>query len=246
MLSDPNAVEEELNSYVSLYLEEEVRKEALVRNLTAFSQLLRLSCIESGRIANFSKISQDIGLSHNTVSEYYRILQDCLIVRRIEALTQTPSRRTLSKSPKFILFDLGGRRAGTQEGLSPSREHMGHLLEQFVGLDLLNQIECFFRRASLYYWRDHNGPEVDYVIEYNNTYISIEVKFTSKPSEKDIKHLKVFKEEYATVGNGYVIADIPFPLELESRIITLPWHQLYRIFEDKIFQDCQDGSHECW
>jgi len=38
--------EEELDSYVHLYLDEEIRKEALVRNIGAFSNFLQLAADE--------------------------------------------------------------------------------------------------------------------------------------------------------------------------------------------------------
>lgn len=53
----------DLASYVETYLEEEVRQEALVRNIGAFGRFLELAGQESGRIANYSKISQDVGVS---------------------------------------------------------------------------------------------------------------------------------------------------------------------------------------
>lgn len=81
-INDLLAIEQDLKSYVSLYLEEEIRKEALVRNLGAFNNFLRLACMESGNIVNLSKISQEIGVSHNTISEYYQILIDCMVAKK--------------------------------------------------------------------------------------------------------------------------------------------------------------------
>ena len=56
--------EKDLESYVTIYLEEEVRAEALVRNLGAFARFLEYAASESGNIVNFSKLSQEIGVAH--------------------------------------------------------------------------------------------------------------------------------------------------------------------------------------
>ena len=61
--------EADLASYVTTYLEEEVRQEALVRNVGAFGRFLELAGQESGRIANYSKISRDVGVSSVTVQQ---------------------------------------------------------------------------------------------------------------------------------------------------------------------------------
>lgn len=60
-----------LNTYVNVYIEEEIRKEALVRNIKAFTNFFRFACIESGNTINLSKISADVGVSHHTITEYY-------------------------------------------------------------------------------------------------------------------------------------------------------------------------------
>jgi len=54
--------ETDLESYVTTYLEEEIREEALVRRIGTFAKFLELAGIESGNMVNFSKIAQDIGV----------------------------------------------------------------------------------------------------------------------------------------------------------------------------------------
>lgn len=230
--TDQSIIEQELQTYVSVYLEEEIRKEALVRHLGSFVNFLRLASIESGNIINVSAISQELGVSYKTVQEYYRILEDCLLVRRIEPLvTGENSRRRLSRGIRYIIFDLGLRRVGAKEGIHPTLKQQGNLLEQYVGIELSTWIENNDRQVRLLFWRDHNGPEVDYVLEKEGLYIPIEVKLKKNPSEKDIKHLKVFREEYP-VKKSYVVANVDQAYELEEGIEVIPWNQLGRIIEE--------------
>lgn len=49
---DDHDRETDLASYVTTYLEAEVRSEALVRNLASFSRFLELAAAEAGRIIN--------------------------------------------------------------------------------------------------------------------------------------------------------------------------------------------------
>ena len=66
--SDPFIREEELDSYVDLYLEDEVRAEALVRDIGAFENFLYLAANDAGNIVNFDKISQDVGVTRTTIA----------------------------------------------------------------------------------------------------------------------------------------------------------------------------------
>ena len=231
-LDDRNAREEELGSYVSIYLEEEIRKEALVRNVAAFSRFLQLACIESGNIVSFRNLSQEIGISHTSISEYYRILEDCMIAQRIDPITKSLTRKRLSKSSKYLIFDLGVRRFGAMEGLSPPREKLGQLFEQWVGLELKRQFQFHTVPLQLHFWHDHAGPEVDWVINQSNRYIPIEVKWTKTPALTDARHLLKFLSEYPDTKKGYIICNTPRPMQLSDTILALPWEQLGTVFND--------------
>ncbi len=127
----------DLSSYVTAYLEEEIRAEALVRKISPFAKFLHLAASESGQIINLSKLSQEIGVAHTTIATYYQILEDCLLIDCIEPLTSSKFRRRLIKSPKYLFFDLGVRRASAREPRNFPLSYFGSLLEQWVGLELL-------------------------------------------------------------------------------------------------------------
>lgn len=226
LTADHNLTETLLDAYVSIYLEEEVKAEALVRNLSHFGRFLELAASESGKIVNHLKLSKKIGVSHTTIMSYYQILEDCLIVERIEPYLNTKTRRKLTKAQKYIFFDLGVRRMAAFEGRRPPQTYMGHLFEQFIGLELIRAIHLHGQRMQLHYWRDSNGPEVDWIIKYQNRLIPIEVKWTDSPNHSDCKYLKLFLTEYETAKMGYIVCQTPRPLQLTDTIRAIPWQAL--------------------
>jgi predicted AAA+ superfamily ATPase len=60
--SNPENKDIDLRTYVDAYLEEEVRAEALVRNMGSFSRFLELATSESGYIINMNKLASDVGV----------------------------------------------------------------------------------------------------------------------------------------------------------------------------------------
>jgi hypothetical protein len=233
---EKNLVEREalLEAYVITYLEEEIRAEALVRALGDFARFLELAASESGKIVNFSKLSQEVGVAHSTIISYYQILEDCLIVERVEPIYESSTRKKLSKSQKYLFYDLGVRRVAAREGRRLSREHMGHLFEHYVGLELIRYMRAAQQRASLHYWRDPSGIEVDWVIKTEKNYIPIEVKWTENPSNADIKNLQTFLNEYPQAKKAYVICQTPHAMKLSEHIIALPWQQLFELVKDVV------------
>jgi predicted AAA+ superfamily ATPase len=221
--------ENDLRSYVETYLEEEIRSEAVTRNLPAFARFLELAASESGKIVSMRALSQNIGIAHTTVSDYYQILEDTMIVERIEPYTKSKTRKKLTRSSRYLFFDTGVCRLAAREGTSPNRERLGEWFEQWVGLELLRLIRLSEVRFRLRFWRDPDGPEVDWLLEGEKKIIPIEVKWTERPNDGDIRHLKTFMNEYPDAKKGFVVCRTDSPRKLADRIYVLPWNRLPEI-----------------
>lgn len=231
LLKDNNDRESLLEAYVTIYLEEEIRAEALVRDIGHFARFLEFAASESGKIVNFTKLSQEIGVTHSTIISYYQILEDCLVAERIEPISTSKTRQRLTKAQKYIIYDLGVRRIAAREGRRLSKDQMGYIFEQYVGLELIRYIRLFEPRSLLKFWRDPAGPEVDWVVESSDELIPIEVKSTSSPSPHDSKYLQIFMKEYSQAKKGFIICQTPHAMKMSDNIIALPWNKISEIFK---------------
>lgn len=225
-----NLREIDLYSYVTTYLEEEIRAEAAVRNVGNFSRFLEIAASEAGKQINFTRLSQDIGISDTTIANYYQILEDCLIVIRVNPITDGHTKRRLIKSPKYLFFDLGIRRACANEGTRLSQKVIADLFEHYVGNELYYVSQLVSPHIRLKYWRDSAGPEVDYVLDVAHQYIPIEVKWTEKPSHSDARHLQKFINEYPNIEQAYIICRSPQRYKITDKILALPWQEISSIF----------------
>lgn len=233
IISEPDEANKEidLKSYVEIYLEEEIRMEALVRNVGEFSRFLELAAAESGYLINMSKLSSDVGINQMTLRNFFQILEDCLIAKRIEPITETKTRRRLLQSNKFIIFDLGVRRIAAQEGPRLSFKSMGHLFEQFVGLQLMALLQQKFPEAKVKFWLDSNGLEIDWVVEYRKQYLPIEVKWTDHPDKSMSKACEIFIHEYDCPAGGFVICQTPLDIQLSEHVVGISWKNLTDVCE---------------
>jgi len=223
--------EKDLYSYVTTYLEDEIRSEAVVRNVGHFAQFLQIAAGESGKQINMTKLSQDVGVAATTINSYFKILVDCLIAHAIEPVTESITKRRLIKSTRYLFFDMGVRRACANEGTKLPAKLLGELFEQYVGLQLLSYINLIDRSIKLRYWRDSAGPEIDYVLERDRTYIPIEVKWNESPNMQDAKYLEKFMHEYANASKAYIICRTPkeYVMGDNKNIHVIPWQLLHTI-----------------
>ena len=226
------ARDEDLRAYTTLYLEEEVRAEALVRKLGSFSRFLQLAALEAGGISHFRGIAQELGLAHTTVAGYYEILEDCLIAERIEPLSDSRTRKKLVKSPRYLFFDLGVRRAAAEEGARPNARVLGALFEQYVGLELLRATRQSGRDQRVRFWRDPDGPEVDWVVESGDHLVPVEVKWTDAPTGRDTRHLLTFLAEHRRASAGIVVCRTPRRFNLGPSVTAVPWQEIPAVLEE--------------
>ncbi|MBI4238984.1 MAG: ATP-binding protein [Deltaproteobacteria bacterium] len=215
-----------LNAYTHLYLEEEIRAEAAVRNVPRFTQFLRLAALESGGAPNFSKIGGRIGLSHTTIREYFQILEDSLIIQRLPAFGQV--RDAVFRTAKYYFFDLGVRNAAAQIGHGPGLLPLqqGVLFEHLMVLELMARRSP---RTQLFYWRHKQGDEVDMVLETGQQRIAIEVKATARPTLADTKGLAHFCKEYRPHA-AYLVCQVARAQRI-GQILAIPWAELFQYLE---------------
>ncbi len=217
-----------LESYVDLYLEEEIRRESLVRNVGAFQQFLELAATESGRIINMTNISRESGVPVATLRTYYQVLEDTFVGYRIPAYGAAGRKRVLT-TPRFLLYDNGVRNAAARYRFSADllKTQMGQLFENWVGQELISRCLYVGRAYRLSFWRTAHGAEVDYVLETPNEAIPIEVKATESPSLADASYLKLFLETYPQrARRGFIVCRCRAPRRLADNIEAIPWWSL--------------------
>jgi len=189
-LSDDPA--EELVAYVDTYLNEEIKAEALVRNIHGFTRFLETAALTSGQMLNFNSLSNDVGVPASSVREYYQILEDTLIGFVLPAWTKSSKRKAISTA-KFYLFDIGVRNQLAQiRSIEPQSDLYGQAFEHFIFTELRAFLSYTRNRNKLSYWQAKNGQEVDFII---GDEIAIEVKSAANVQDKHLKGLKALQEE---------------------------------------------------
>jgi predicted AAA+ superfamily ATPase len=216
-----------LRAYTVLYLEEELRREALVKDWPAFARFLQLAAAEAGRMINYAAISREAGVSLPTVKAYYQLLEDMFIGFRVTAFSGSP-RKSLLSTERFYFFDIGVRHAAAELPLETAavRANPGPVFEQWVGTELWKRLQ-YLGSGKLHYLRTKAGAEVDFIIARRGQLTPIEVKWTEHSTLAEARHLITFlKEHPQRAPRGYVICRCREALALNERITALPWYCL--------------------
>jgi predicted AAA+ superfamily ATPase len=185
---DPRAA---LDAYVQLYVKEEIRAEALVRNLPGFLRFLPVAALFHGQVINVAGLARDAGTARTTVEGYLGILQDTLLATLLPAFE--PRLRVRERQhPKLYWVDPGLARAAKRQLSPPAAEERGSLLEGLV-LTVLrahNEQSDLFEEIS--YWAPVQArqTEVDFLLRRGKEYLALEVKTQSHFSHAQLSGLR--------------------------------------------------------
>ena len=218
-----------LRSYVITYLKEEVKAEALVRNLQGFQHFLDIAAAQFSEQINFSSVARDCQVALSTVREYYTILEDTLIGQMLYPYLRSEKKR-MSHQPKFYFFDNGVTRAllGTLQD-NPSPLEKGRLFEQWVVQEIIRMNTYQNKDWKFSFWRTSHGAEVDILISRGRKIIyAIECKYKKQIVSSDLSGLKSFRETHPNIP-CLIVAPIQKPAQHSfAKIIpaTYLWNTL--------------------
>lgn len=185
-----------LHAYISLYLEEEVKSEGLIRRLDPFARFLQALSFSHGAIINISNVAKDCAVSRTTVHEWLSIIEDLLICYQLPVFNQR-AKRQVTSHPKFYFFDVGVYRSIRPHMIKdPLTEMEGPALEGLVMQHLIAWCDYTGYKHTLHFWRTKSGVEVDFIVHGPLGFWAIEVKNSKHVRPKDIRALCAFSEDY--------------------------------------------------
>jgi len=215
-----------LESYVKTFLEEEVRQEAITRNLSAFSRFLESASFSQGAMLNISSVARECAVERKVVENYFTILEDLLIAYRIPVFTKRAKRR-LAAHPKFYFFDVGVYRTLRPMGpLDMPEQVEGIAYETLFFQELLAINDALDLGYDVSYWRTSNNEEVGLIMYGHKGIKAFEVKRTGKMKRSMLRGLRLFLRDYP-MAKAYFIYGGNRPMREES-ISILPFEDTLR------------------
>ena len=183
-----------LQAYIGDYLNEEIRAEALSRNLASFTRFLEIAAQSNGEMIVYNNIAQDCGVSSPTVKEYFNILEQTMIGYLIPGFTAAQKRRTIA-APKFYFFDVGiVNYLLKHKNIEQGTEVFGHAFEQLLMQEIIAYLGYSSSAEKITYWRTTGGHEVDCVIGQGR--VAIEFKSYDEVKSRHTRGLKAFQEDF--------------------------------------------------
>lgn len=174
------------HSYLSTYLERDVRQILNVASLRDFERFVRVCAARSGQLLDKASIARDVGVSSKAVNDWLSVLEASNQIHLLEPYFENVGKRTI-KSPKLYFADTGLLcfLLGLDEASLAKSSYLGAVWETAVFAQLRKA--RINPRDTFWFYRDAQQHEVDFVIASGNTRHLVEVKWTEHPDASDTR-----------------------------------------------------------
>ena len=211
-------------SYIRTYIERDVKQISNIGNSLLFNRFMQLCAGRTGQQLNVAALSNECGVNIKTVQAWLSILQSSYIIYLLPSYHKSYNKRVV-KTPKLYFLDTGlacsllGIR---QENEIANSHFRGALFENFILLEILKQKYNSGSAATLYYWKENNGLEIDILIDTGKKIIPVEIKMAETFTTGHIKNIRHWNKLANNTG-GYLLYDGDKQLNLTDKIIVSNW-----------------------
>lgn len=189
----------EFQEWLDAYWARDIQSLFRLEKRYSFLKFTELLLAQSGNLFEATRFAAPCEVSRQTIMNYLSILEATVVAHVIRPFTTYKSTEIVS-APKVFGFDTGFV-CHVRGWLELRREDLGVLWEHLV----LNEMQARLSKKGIYYWRDKQKHEIDFVYLKNrkSAPITIECKWQAK--KFSISNLNIFRKQYP-IGNNYVVA----------------------------------------
>lgn len=169
------------NQYISTFLERDIPALGIKIPANTLRRFWTMLSHYHGQIINYAELGRSFGISDMTVRKYIDILNGTYMIRILQPWHNNTAKR-LIKQPKLYLRD-----SGIFHSLS-SIENYNQLISHpklgasWEGFAMEITIQALQKSANeIYFWRTHNGAELDLFWQKNGKNWGVEFKYADAP-----------------------------------------------------------------
>lgn len=219
-------------NYTRTYIERDVRLIKNIPDLNSFTLFVKLCAGRVGQLLNLSSLSNEVGVSVNTIKSWLSVLEASYIIFRLEPHYENFNKR-LVKMPKIYFYDTGllCSLIGL-ENANQLKTHylLGSLFENFIISELLKYRMNYGLNFNITFWRDKLGREIDCIIDTGMKRIILEIKAAKTIADDFFKSLLFYKELSAKKNLDAFLIYGGNKNEARSFVKVLSWNNMLKIF----------------
>lgn len=211
------------SSYIQTYVERDVKDLMKVGNELKFMTFLKTIATRTGQLINYKDIANNVDVDIKTIQAWTSILEASGIIKLLYPYHNNLTKRAI-KTPKIYFLDTGlcSYLCGWDSEITLMNGSMsGNILETYVFCEILKSYWNNGLNPNIYFYRDTDQKEIDFVIESNDTLYPIEVKKTATPTNSKLS-FNVLNKTGRQIGEKSVVCFYPTIFPLNNSTFSIP------------------------
>ncbi len=211
------------SSYIQTYVERDIRSLINIGDELKFITFLKVLAARSATLINYSDIASSVDVDVKTAQAWVSILMSTGIITLLYPYHNNLIKRVI-KTPKIYFLDTGlcSYLSGWDSGSTLMNGPMdGSILETYVYSEILKSYWNSAITPNIYFYRDTDQKEIDFLIETNGTLYPIEVKKTASPSNVKT-HFEVLKHTKKPIAQGTILCLYDSILPITEKVLSIP------------------------
>lgn len=212
-------------SYVATWLERDLRQMLNVGSLRDFERFLRACAVRSGQLLNKSELARDVGIAVSTAGDWLSVLEAAGLIVLLEPYFENRTKR-LIKTPKLYFTDVGllSFLVGLDARALESWNGLGAIWETFVLGELLKWRDSSKPEATLWFYRDKDGLEVDFIVDSGGRLTLFDAKLQELAEAADARSVRAGRHVLGTrVDRLAVVTPTRSSYPLEGFSVVSGW-----------------------
>ena len=211
-------------SYLQTYIERDIKDYQGIVDSVKFFKFIRASAVRTGSLLNYANLARDADIDVRTAKTWLAAMERSGLVKLLYPYYTNITKRMV-KTPKLYFMDTGlcSYLGGFDTPKSLEAGYLnGAMLETWAFIEILKSYWHNGLEPLIYYYRDTDQREIDFIIERNMTLYPIEVKKTSVPTADNAKNFSLLEKLKKPVGIGAILCLRPSALPVNQKVIALP------------------------
>ncbi len=216
------------SSYVSTYLERDVRNIKRVYDLGTFQSFLTVLAARAGNLLNLSEVGRECGISQPTAKAWLTILEATSLIYILRPYFRNITKRVV-KMPKIYFIDTG--LLAYLQGIDNGNRFFkaagkGSLFENMIVMEMVKRFSVCKGKTDFFFYRTPSGLEVDLIIERGGKQYGVEIKLAKTITRKHASGLINFRKEFK-LHKSCIACLREEDLPLTQDISTIHWSRLF-------------------
>lgn len=213
------------SSYIDTYLDKDIKEQIEIKDELKFYNLLTLVASLTGQELVYENLAKQVGVSANTIKSWISIMSKTGVIYLLQPYYEESWTKRVVKRPKIYFFDTGVAchllGIDSKETLKKSFLK-GHLFETLVVNEIRKTYMNDGEKIKIFYYRDSNQNEVDFVLIRNGTIYCFDAKLGKEFNLGDVSSFKELNDTKYEKGKGAIICTSEQISALSEKVLVVP------------------------